>query len=237
MISFIPAMNVRIPAGANILLDTLWEGATMEPGSIFGSTCPPISIPEGFFGKLHETEPLNDRFATLGYDTMTPVTKTGTTSINFMILTIGILIFAINVCIHKRRPYNFTAERVKWNFANFILWGALINLVVVAYLPVMIAVFISIVGLHWEDSDGPELGHDIWAIFMMNAWLIAPFLLFIVFMRNPNRIGELHPIVEDDKELLQRDPSKVYWKRQWGKEKIKALRDSGRYEQAVKEAK
>lgn len=237
MISFIPAMNVRIPAGANILLDTLWEGATMEPGSIFGSTCPPISIPEGFFGHLHETEPFNDRFATLGYDTMTPVTKLGTTSIIFMILTIGILIFAINVCIHKRRPYNFTAERVKWNFAGFILWGALINLIIVAYLPVMIAVFISIVGVHWSDSDNPEIGHDIWAIFMLNAWLIAPVLLFIVFMRNQNRIGALHPIVQDDKELLHRDPSKVYWKRQWGKEKIKALRDSGRYDQAVKEAK
>ena len=237
MITFIPAMNVKIPAGTNILLDTLWESATMEPGSIFGSTCPPDSIPEGFFGHLHETEPLNDRFATLGYDTMTPVTKTGTTAIILLILTIGIVVFFINVCIHSKRPYNFTAERYKWNFAGMVLWGSMINLIMAAYLPVMIAVFISMVGIHWSDSDGPEFGHDIWAIFMMNVWLIAPVLLFIVFMRNPNRIGELHPMVQDDKDLLQRDPSKVYWKRQWGKEKIKALQDTGKLEIAVKEAK
>ena len=36
---------------------------------------------------------------------------------------------------------------------------------------------------------------------------------------------------------MQRDPSKVYWKRQWGKEKIKALQDSGKWDVAVKEAK
>ena len=236
MITFIPAMNVKIPAGTNILLDTIWEAATMEPGSILGSTCPPDSIPEGFFGHLHETEPLNDRFATLGYDTMTPVTKTGTTFIIFLILTIGLLIFFINVCIHKRRPYNFTAERYKWNFAGMVLWGSMINLIIVAYLPVLIAVFISMVGIHWADSDKPEIGHDIWAIFMLNAWVIAPFLLFIIFMRNPGRIGELHPIVQDDKDLLNRDPSKVYWKRQWGKEKIRALKNSGKYEIALKEA-
>ena len=35
---------------------------------------------------------------------------------------------------------------------------------------------------------------------------------------------------------MKRDPSKVYWKRQWGKDKIKALQDEGKWEVAKKEA-
>ena len=36
MMAFIPAMNVKIPAGANILLSTIWEAATIEPHMILG---------------------------------------------------------------------------------------------------------------------------------------------------------------------------------------------------------
>lgn len=43
-------------------------------------------------------------------------------------------------------------------------------------------------------------------------------------------------MVQDDKKLLERDPSKLYWKRQWGKEKIMALKASGRLDQVVKDA-
>ena len=66
-----------------------------------------------------------------------------------------------------------------------VLWGSFINLILIAYLPVMVAVFISVVGIKWEGADGPTMGSNIWSIFMMNAWLIAPLLLFIIFMRNP----------------------------------------------------
>ena len=189
MMAFIPAMNVKIPAGTNILLSIVWEAATIEPHMLLMQTCPPVSIPEGFFGHLHETEPLNDRVVTLGYDTMTPISEVGTVSILFMILTVAFLVFAISYCIHRKKQHSFTAERMKWNFGFMVLWGSFLNLILIAYLPVMVAVFISVVGIHWEDSDGPEIGHDIWAIVMLNAWLIAPFLLFIIFMRNPQRIG------------------------------------------------
>ena len=185
MLAFVPAMNVKMPPSAGIFLSIVWEAATIEPGTILGQTCPPPSIPEGFFGPLPETEPLNDRVAILGYENMTPITEVGTVSILFMIQTVGFLIFAINVCIHRNRPHNFTAERFKKNFGGMVLWGSFINLILIAWLPVLVSVFISVVGIQWEGATGAQIGSNIWALFMLNAWLIAPFLLFIIFMRNP----------------------------------------------------
>ena len=97
-----------------------------------------------------------------------------------------------------------------------MLWGTLINLILIAYLPTMISMFISTVGLQWEDTgdySSAIMYNNLWTIFMLNTWLLCPLVLFIVFYRNRNQVGEQKKVPKS--ALLNRDASKVKWKKDW----------------------
>ena len=103
---------------------------------------------------------------------------------------------------------------------NFVLWGTLINLIMINYLPVIVSTFISIVGMQWEVDTSAATANNVWTILMLQSWMLCPPLMFIVLYRNRNEIGQLKKGAE-----VKRDPSKVKWKLDWAE--YQRLADEG----------
>ena len=94
-----------------------------------------------------------------------------------------------------------------------MLWGTLINLILVAYLPTTMSMFISTIGLQWEDTGDYEnaiLANNVWTIFMLNVWILCPLILFIVFYKNRDKVGTLKKDAKPDC-----DASKIKWRKDW----------------------
>lgn len=134
------------------------------------------------------------------------------------------------------------AERFADNMQSFSLWGSIINLILVSYLPVCISMFISVVGLQWEDINSAVRLNNIWTIFMLNAWLLCPVVLFCVIFKNRHNIGKLENVAEQQMDyskmadeadepkkekagvFAKRDPMKIKWLRDWAKiEELKKI--------------
>ena len=81
------------------------------------------------------------------------------------------------------------SERVQQNFESFTLWGSIIDLILIAYLPVCVAMFISTVGMQWDVMNNSVLLNNTWTIFMLHAWLLCPIFMFIVLFRNRKNIA------------------------------------------------
>ena len=60
------------------------------------------------------------------------------------------------------------------NVGGFIFWGAIINLVLVYYLPVLTAAFISNVGMYWEAGGKAATYTNVWTMLLLNIWVVFP---------------------------------------------------------------
>ena len=158
---------------------------------------------ETVFGKVPPSEPLNDQIATIGYDNMTPLSEVGTISVLFQIQMGCLVIYMISTFCHNKIG-SMLAERFADNMQSFSLWGSIINLILVAYLPICISMFISVVGLLWDDINSDVRLNNIWTIFMLNAWLLTPAILFFVIFKNRGHIGKDENVFE-----LQMDQAKI----------------------------
>lgn len=126
---------------------------------------------------------------------MTPLSEIGTISVLFQIQMGFLVIYLICTFCH-RKIGSMLAERFADNMQSFSLWGSIINLILVSYLPVCISMFISVVGLQWEDINSAVRLNNIWTIFMLNAWLLCPAVLFCVIFKNRHNIGKLENVAE-----------------------------------------
>ena len=210
LIAFIPAMDVKLPPNVNYFLASIKEVAAVEPSDKMRPDGEP-SMANNVFGEQPETEPLNDRVATIGYEDMTPAAEIGTVSVMFAMQIAGALILYISLCCHKKTG-SMLSERIARNLKQFILWGTLINIIMIYYLPVLISTFISLVGMQWETNTAAATANNVWTIFMLESWLLCPPLLFFVVYRNRNNIGQLRKGAQ-----TARDPMKIQWKRDWAK--------------------
>ena len=101
LLAFIPAMNVKLPPNINYFLASIKEAASAEPSNKMRPKGKP-TMAKNVFGEQPETEPLNDRIATIGYEDMTPAAEIGTVSVMFAMQIAGALIFYISLCCHKK---------------------------------------------------------------------------------------------------------------------------------------
>ena len=147
------------------------------------------------FGEVPDTEPLNDRLRQLGYTNMHPVSNLGTVSGLFLMEVIGLLIMMFSYFCHNKTG-SMLASRIGINMKSFFLWGTMINIVMMAYLPMLMATFISCVGMQWgEEVDTPMLLSNLWTIFMMCSWIAGPVFLFIIFAYRREQIGMRSPML------------------------------------------
>ena len=80
--AFIPAMDIKLPPNVNYFLASIKDAVAVEPSDKLKPNGAP-DIHENAFGEQPETEPLNDRIATLNYDSMTPAAEISTVSTMF----------------------------------------------------------------------------------------------------------------------------------------------------------
>ena len=133
---------------------------------------------------------------------MTPIAEIGTVSTMFAMQLGGTIIMFIGYYCHKSTG-SMLAERFNLNMRNFVLWGTLLNLIMINYLPVLVSTFISVVGMQWETDTNAALASNIWTLLMLHIWLICPPLMFVVLYRHRNEIGQFKKGVKEDEELLK----------------------------------
>ena len=146
---------------------------------------------DNVFGEQPVTEPLNSRVATIGYEDMTPLDDTGTVSVMFAMQISAAIIMLLGYCCH-RVTGSMCCKRLGINLQHFTLWGSLINLIMVCYLPVVFATFISVVGMHWDSKENESAvrANNIWTLFMLFSWLLCPLLLYGILFKNRKEVGE-----------------------------------------------
>lgn len=134
-----------MPANANLILAQIKDAASLEPSDLLSTEGTP-SVAENMFGYIPSSGPLNDRLATLGYDSTSPIAEVQTISIELCIAFCGML---LALCFYASTKLRGSALAALWqkNICEFILWGTIINLILVNYLPVLVATFISFVGM------------------------------------------------------------------------------------------
>ena len=85
LLSYMPAMDFKMPPNVNQFLAMINDAASVEPSDKFSSLSNgdelTATISDNVFGEMPITEPLNDRVATLGFDNMTPTGEIGTVSV------------------------------------------------------------------------------------------------------------------------------------------------------------
>ena len=101
IISFIPAFDIQLPPNVNYVLASIKEVATVEPSDKLR----PDGVPDmhnNVFGEQPETLPLNDGFATIGYEDMTPAAEIGTVSTMFAMQIAGATFLFLSYFCHKK---------------------------------------------------------------------------------------------------------------------------------------
>ena len=83
-----------------------------------------------------------------------------------------------------------------------MLWGNMIDLVLVTYMPVTTALFIGLVGLQWEDETN-LLGQNFWNVFMLYTWLLCPLLFMVLLCKNREHIGAPREKAQEHKDRMQ----------------------------------
>lgn len=76
------------------------------------------------------------------------------------------------------------AERCFKNVGGFVFWGALINLVLIYYLPGLVATFITLVGMAWYQGGMASTMTYVWALLMLNVWVMCPLIMLAMLYRN-----------------------------------------------------
>ena len=167
-----------------MMLSFIKSSAAIEPQTLINSDSAP-SMADNVFGEQPVTEPLNSRVATIGYDDMTPLDDLGTVSVMFAMQMSAVIIMLLGYCCSCTTG-SMCCKRLGNNLQHFALWGSLINLIMVCYLPVVIATFISVVGLQWDSQEKQTAvrANNIWTLFMLFSWLLCPLLLFFMLYRN-----------------------------------------------------
>jgi hypothetical protein len=102
-------MDIKLPPNVNEFLASLKEASTIEPSDHLLPEGKP-SMADNVFGEQPESQPLNDRLATLGYEDMTPAAEIGTVSVMFGLQVGGALILFFSYFCHKKTG-SMLAER------------------------------------------------------------------------------------------------------------------------------
>jgi len=171
-------MDVTLPPDVNSFFASIRGAAAVEPTEqILGEDG--ATVADQVFGERPPTEPLNTNVATIGYDDMTPLDEVSTVSVMFAMQAAGIAILLFSYFCSKKSG-SMLAERIGVNLQQLCLWGSLINLIMINYLPVTVSMFIAVVGLQWDEQAPQSVTYNnIWTLILLHAWLLCPVFLLI----------------------------------------------------------
>ena len=177
-------MSVKTPPEMTFFVSEMQNAASIAPEELMLGEGTPTMADE-VFSSLPVTEPLSDETAALGFDDMHPLAEIGTVSIMFTIQAVLIVVmFGSELCASR---YGFmAADRVKGLIQGFTLWGSLIDVILLNYLPVMMTCFISLVGLQWQVINNAVILNNVWTLFILISWLLAPVFIFYHLFKNRN---------------------------------------------------
>jgi hypothetical protein len=219
-IAFVGAMNVSLPANVQIFLSSMRSASSVDTEDMTTDDGKPTAD-EDVYGEEPVSEPLNDNIAAIGFPSMDASPKIAKVSVMFAMQAGGILILLFSYFGH-RRTGSMLADRVGLNLQKLCLWGTLINLIMLNYLPVTVALFINVVGFEWNQrADSFVIFKNTWTLFMISAWIACPLFLMIQLYRKRTKIGSLK-----DGANVFKDFHKVKYSDEWLK--YKKLQEEGK---------
>ena len=125
---------------------------------------------------------MNNRLALLDYESMLPLDEVGTVTVELMLFAAS-LIFSLLLCFCNVSLRSFFAWMWQKMVIELVLWGTIINIMTVNYLPLVTSTFICVIGMQWEDIDLSVLFINLLILFLLCIWLSFPVVIYFVIVR------------------------------------------------------
>ena len=140
------------------------------------------------------------------------MSEISTVTVMFFLEIVTLLLLIFSYCCHKTTG-SLLAERLGLNLSSFSFWGGLINIIMANFLPVLIACFIGLIGIRWdEDVPTAVILTNIGTIFFLHCWILFPMIMYCIMWKNRATMG-----TKKLKAMTGRDASKVSWRPDWKK--------------------
>ena len=137
-------------------------------------------IPERKFG-------LNSRFSSFGFTSVITIHNLG---VKFLILILEITaVFFIFIGFYWRKT-SFIAY-IYEILTDLVLFGYVLNLLLVTYLPLLIILFIGVAGLKWDGENLSKqiLFNNVMTITLLLIHLLIPTVIMVNLYLNKDKIG------------------------------------------------
>ena len=124
---------------------------------------------------------MNNRLEILDYEIM-KLEEVGTVTVELMLFAAS-LIFSLLLCVCNVSFRSFFAWMWQKMVIELVLWGTVINIMTVNYLPLLTSTFMCVIGMQWEDIDLSELFINLLILFLLCLWLSFPVVIYFAIVR------------------------------------------------------
>ena len=124
---------------------------------------------------------MNNRLELLDYEIM-KLEEVGTVTVELMLFAAS-LIFSLLLCVCNVSFRSFFAWMWQKMVIELVLWGTVINIMTVNYLPLLTSTFMCVIGMQWEDIDLSELFINLLILFLLCLWLSFPVVIYFAIVR------------------------------------------------------
>ena len=143
---------------------------------------------EDYFDELPKRKfALNNRFSNFGYSSMLTLQNMGFT---FFILFLQISAMILIVFGFRGRKTSLLSSGYSI-LTDLVLFGYILNLILISYLPILIILLLGVAGIRWEGENvnGQVRFNNVVTLFLTIIHLSMPFILMINLYRNKSKIG------------------------------------------------
>ena len=124
---------------------------------------------------------MNNRLELLDYEIM-KLEEVSTVTVELMLFAAS-LVFSLLLCFCNVSLRSFFAWMWQKMVIELVLWGTIINIMTVNYLPLLTSTFICVIGMQWEDIDLSELFINLLILFLLCLWLSFPVVIYFAIVR------------------------------------------------------
>ena len=131
--------------------------------------------------------PLNTRFSNLGYTSLVTIDNFGFQFLLIAIQLVAVAFLILTFIFRKHSIFQGLYRRTN----EWILFGVIVDIILAAYLPILISLFLGVVGLDWnyDKLNGTIVFNNLMTIGLTVFYVAFPGILFIFLYANRVSIG------------------------------------------------
>ena len=185
ILGFSPLINIEFPNNADVFLSNLVD--TSHDSFIHTTLDRTVGIDMIFDGLPQRKFGLNSRYSNFGYTSIVTIQNLGYKFVILFLQTVVIGLLVIAFC-GRRLP---CVSKLYDKLRDWILFGLILDLILITYLPILINLFVGVAGIDWldENLNSQIVFNNVMTIALAMIHLFIPFLIMVYLHSNRHRIG------------------------------------------------